>query len=189
MTTHPWRKFWIGIQSDLIKDIPKSVSGPFRINPKNLLNLVRCESLKNQSDLFSFCPKLQSEWIRIEFSIRGRNDSDWKYDWINSDWKLGRIHSDGSFGLNWIESNWFATDLYKTRLQNVLYIDTEWLGKRFRIELLFETFPRDRESFGEGFCMFKISQISSLTIPHQYKKCVQSRFIHISCKSIRLNQI
>ena len=116
MTTHPWWKFWIGIQSDLIKDIPKSVSGPFRINPKNLLNLVRCESVENQSDLLSFYSKLQSEWIRVEFSIRGRNDSDWKYDWMNSNWKFGRIHSDRRLRLNLIESNWFATDMYKTRL-------------------------------------------------------------------------
>ena len=42
----PWQKFRKGIQSIRIRAIPKSVFEPFRIIPKNFLNLVWCKWIK-----------------------------------------------------------------------------------------------------------------------------------------------
>ena len=56
--------FWKLIQTQQIKDIPKSVSESLRKNPKNVLNLFWYKSVENQFDSFRFNPRLQYELIR-----------------------------------------------------------------------------------------------------------------------------
>ena len=73
-----WWKFRIRIQSKSIRAISSHSEICFRIIPnqsKSVLNLVRCKSVKNQSDPQRFHSKMYSEWIGTKFLV-----------WIDPNW-------------------------------------------------------------------------------------------------------
>ena len=142
---HPWRKYRIGIHSDIC----------IRTNANHfeLIQKTFCNS-------FFFNPRQQSEWIRTNpkpsfqtESIRMNSRSEWfglilieNSVWINPsldwpDWKLGfelvRIHSNCCLGLNRIRSDRFFTIFHQMSYKTFFGLvrnDSHWLGYRYRNE-------------------------------------------------------
>ena len=75
----------------------QSHSEPFRTNPKNVLKFVQCKSVKNQFDSFRLNSRFQSESVRALI-----DPSRIEYTW---------------FGLKGNKSDWFLTDLHRTRFK------------------------------------------------------------------------
>ena len=82
-------------------------------SPKNVLNLIRCKTIKGQSYSLRFNSRLQSKWFQTKFSIRNNlNQSkvgiiriENSFEWIRT-----RINSDQSLVLNRMIQNDSETD-------------------------------------------------------------------------------
>ena len=121
---HPGISFglkFIPNQSDLFRNLFPRRSELIRVNPKKVFNLVRCNSVKNQSVSIPVNPRL---WIRMNpdqsFSP---HESEVGILRIDSDWVFRLNHSD--LGFIWIKNFFRIHSDWKSR------IESDWFGLNF----------------------------------------------------------